>query len=310
MAAVPALSSVSMQIEQGHICALLGENGAGKSTFIGIIAGVVQKSAGEVWCGGWNIDTNPRQAKQSVGIVPQEISIDPFFSPYALVSLVAGMHGVRKQDREVMALLERLGLKDKARAYARRLSGGMLRRLMVAKAMVHRPPLLVLDEPTAGVDVLLRRQLWDYVLELNGMGVSVLLTTHYLEEAEKLANQIVILDKGRVIADASKEKLLASFDQRTIHLTIAPRAEDAAATATPELTAAFHARAAALFEEDEQVTIRGTDATQLSIDFPPSRLSAGDVIGRFSAAGVVVTDLRTSEPNLEEMFLALTSGGQ
>ncbi len=292
---IDALRNVSMRVEAGQICALLGENGAGKSTLIGIVAGVVLKTSGKVFCNGWDIDSHHRQAKQSMGIVPQDITMDPFFSPYALVSLVSGMHGIRKRDRDVLSLLERLGLRDKARAYARRLSGGMIRRLMVAKAMVHRPPLLVLDEPTAGVDVLLRRQLWEYVKELNDEGVAVLLTTHYLEEAEKLAEKIIILDKGQVIADTPKAEIMRLLDVRTIEVEI----DAVDGVLFDQLTVAFQGL--------PEVRLRATAHPQrVRIEFPPSLHNAGEMINILYHKNFAVIDLKTTEPDLEELFIHLT----
>ncbi|MEC8247759.1 MAG: ABC transporter ATP-binding protein, partial [Pseudomonadota bacterium] len=193
-AAKEALKGIDLDIPRGAIFGLLGPNGAGKSTFINILAGLVIKSGGSANIWGFDIDANPRQARASIGIVPQELSIDPFFTPAEIMELQAGLYGVPRKQRRTNEILSAMGLADKAHAYARTLSGGMRRRLLVAKAMVHNPPVLVLDEPTAGVDIELRRQLWDYVIDLNRQGVTIMLTTHYLEEAEELCDTIAIID--------------------------------------------------------------------------------------------------------------------
>src|SRR6188508_29661 len=196
-----ALEGVSLEVPRGQIFGLLGPNGAGKSTMINILAGLVNKTGGSATIWGFDIDAHPRNAKASIGVVPQEIIFDPFFTPRETLEIQAGLYGVPKADRHTMELLRAMRLEDKADAYARTLSGGMKRRLLVAKAMVHSPPILVLDEPTAGVDIELRQQLWDYVKRLNREGVTVVLTTHYLEEAEQLCDRIAIINHGRLITN-------------------------------------------------------------------------------------------------------------
>src|SRR6201999_1545360 len=191
-----ALKGLDLQIPRGSIFGLLGPNGAGKSTFINILAGLTKKTAGTIRIWDRDIDERPRDARAAIGVVPQEISADPFFTPRESLEVQAGLYGVPAKERHSDELLAALGLADKSKAYVRQLSGGMKRRLMVAKAMVHRPPVLILDEPTAGVDVELRRQLWDYVVGLNRHGVTVVLTTHYLEEAQELCDTIAIINKG------------------------------------------------------------------------------------------------------------------
>src|SRR3982751_4789830 len=203
-----ALDDVSFEVPRGTIFGLLGPNGAGKSTLINILAGLVNKTSGKASIWGFDIDQHPRNAKASIGIVNQEILFDPFFTPFETLEIQAGLYGVPKTKRRSMELLRAVHLDDKAQAYARTLSGGMRRRLMVAKAMVHNPPVLVLDEPTAGVDVELRQQLWSHVRRLNAAGTTLLLTTHYLEEAQQLCDRIAIIDQGRVIACDSTEALL------------------------------------------------------------------------------------------------------
>ena len=207
--AAHALVDVDLSIPRGSLFGLLGPNGAGKSTLINILAGLVNKTGGQATVWGCDIDENPRQARAAIGVVPQELNIDPFFTPRELLELQAGLYGVPPRERRTDEILTALGLGDKAHSYARTLSGGMRRRLMVAKAMVHNPPVLVLDEPTAGVDIELRLQLWAHVEELNNRGTTVLLTTHYLEEAEELCDRIAIINHGKVIAWDTKRALLA-----------------------------------------------------------------------------------------------------
>src|SRR5579863_4786358 len=215
-----ALDDVSFDVPQGQIFGLLGPNGAGKSTLINTLAGLVMKTSGSASIWGFDIDTDSRNAKRAIGIVPQEIVFDPFFTPFEVLENQAGFYGVRKADRRSMELLSAVHLADKAGAYARTLSGGMKRRLLVAKAMVHSPPVLVLDEPTAGVDVELRRALWAYVRELNAAGTTVLLTTHYLEEAQELCNQIAIINRGMIVANDTTTNLLARIDNKRVTITI------------------------------------------------------------------------------------------
>src|ERR1700749_3304612 len=214
-----ALDHVDLDIPRGEIFGLLGPNGAGKSTMINIMAQLVIKTEGEVTIWGIDLDRHPRHAAAAIGVVPQELNIDPFFTPKKLLDLQAGMYGVPKRERRTMEILQALSLADKADAYARSLSGGMRRRLMVAKAMVHNPPILVLDEPTAGVDVELRQQLWTYIRELNRKGVTIVLTTHYLEEAQELCDQIAIINRGQVVACEPTTTLLAHMDTRKVLVT-------------------------------------------------------------------------------------------
>src|SRR5580692_6848422 len=217
--AISALKGIDLMIPRGSIFGLLGPNGAGKSTFINILSGLCKKTSGQVTIWGRDIDTRPRDARAAIGVVPQEIAADVFFTPRESLDVQAGMYGVPKKDRITDELLAALGLADKANAYVRQLSGGMKRRLMVAKAMVHNPPVLILDEPTAGVDVELRRQLWDYVVELNRKGVTIVLTTHYLEEAQELCDQIAIINRGQVVACEPTTTLLARMDTRKVLVT-------------------------------------------------------------------------------------------
>ena len=205
---IDALKDISLEVKTGEIFGLLGPNGAGKSTFINILAGTVNKSNGSVIVWGFDIDKNPRQVRASLGIVPQEINVDPFFSPKKLLEIQAGLYGVKQKDRITDKILELTNLSDKANAYTRSLSGGMKRRLLVAKAMVHQPPILILDEPTAGVDVDLRRKLLDSVRQLNKQGVTIIYTTHYLKEASDICDRIAIINKGKLVALNSTQELL------------------------------------------------------------------------------------------------------
>ncbi len=212
-AATRALKSVDLSVPRGAFFGLLGPNGAGKSTFINILAGLVNKTAGKAYVWGHDIDRAPRRARASIGVVPQELNIDAFFTPREALEFQAGLYGVRRRDRRTDEILATVGLSDKAEVYSRTLSGGMRRRLLVAKAMVHRPPVLVLDEPTAGVDIELRQQLWQHLRALNRAGTTIVLTTHYLEEAEQLCDRIAIIDQGRVVAADSKAALLRRLDR-------------------------------------------------------------------------------------------------
>ena len=205
---IRALNNLNLEVKEGEIFGLLGPNGAGKSTFINILGGSVIKTSGEVNVWGFNLDKNPRQIKASIGIVPQEVNFDPFFSPKKLLELQAGLYGIKKKDRITDTILKLVSLQDQANSYARSLSGGMKRRLLVAKAMVHQPPIIILDEPTAGVDVDLRKKLWENLRSLNNQNVTIILTTHYLEEAEKMCDRIGILSKGNLVALDSTKNLL------------------------------------------------------------------------------------------------------
>ena len=282
-----ALKGIDLTVPRGSIFGLLGPNGAGKSTFINILAGMVVKSGGmaEIW--GFDIDKNPRQARASIGIVPQELSIDPFFTPGEIMDLQAGMYGVPKSQRRTLEILTAMGLDDKLDAYARTLSGGMRRRLLVAKALVHNPPVLVLDEPTAGVDIELRRQLWDYVLELNKAGVTIVLTTHYLEEAEELCDTIAIIDQGELRACDSTQNLLAQIDNKTLLV----RSASPLATA-PSLNG---------------LDAKLTDDGRLAVTYNPGLIPAGAVIAQLNEHGVEIADLDTRGAELENVFLKLTS---
>ncbi|MGE5503448.1 MAG: ABC transporter ATP-binding protein [Actinomycetota bacterium] len=283
-----ALDGVSLDIPRGSFFGLLGPNGAGKSTFINILAGLVNKTSGTAAIWDRDLDRDARGAKAAIGVVPQELNLDPFFTPRELLDVQAGMYGVPKAERRTMEILEAVGLADKAEAYARTLSGGMRRRLLVAKAMVHRPPVLVLDEPTAGVDIELRRQLWDYVRALNAAGTTVLLTTHYLEEAEQLCDRIAIIDRGRLVACDTTPNLLARLDSKALTLVLADGLD-----AVPAALAPFSPE----LRPDRRMIIR----------YKPSEMPIGAILEAVRAAGVSVLDLSTEETDLEDIFLQLTS---
>lgn len=284
-----ALTGIDLAIPRGSVFGLLGPNGAGKSTLINIMAGLVNKTSGSVAIWGTDIDAQPRQARASIGVVPQELNMDPFFTPLELLELQAGLYGVPKSQRRTAALLQAVGLADKANAYARTLSGGMKRRLMVAKAMVHTPPVLVLDEPTAGVDIELRRQLWDHVRGLNAAGTTVLLTTHYLQEAEELCDTIAIIDRGTVVACEPTRQLLRRIDAKALTIQT-----DRDLTAVPDALSGF--------------TTELTDPRHITIRYQPSRQQAGTILAAVAAAGLTITDLTTEESDLEDIFLQLTGG--
>ncbi|MBT4891173.1 MAG: ABC transporter ATP-binding protein [Rhodospirillales bacterium] len=284
-----ALKDVSLNIPRGSFFGLLGPNGAGKSTLINILAGLVVKTSGDAQIWGYDIETDMREARRSIGIVPQELNIDPFFTPYELLDLYAGLYGVAKKDRRTDDILKAVGLGDKRNAYARSLSGGMRRRLLVGKALVHAPRILVLDEPTAGVDVELRRQLWDYVRELNANGTTILLTTHYLQEAEELCDQIAIINHGRVIKNASTKELMKHLDSKEMIIQV-DRDLDSLPT---EL-------------EDYNVDLR--NPRELVFSYAPSTTNSGEILSSVQNAGINIVDVATHEAELEDVFLSLTSG--
>jgi ABC-2 type transport system ATP-binding protein len=286
-----ALREVSFDVPRGQIFGLLGPNGAGKSTLINILAGLVVKTGGKVSIWGFDIDEHPRNAKRSIGVVPQEIIFDPFFTPRETLEIQAGLYGIPPSQRQSGALLAAMHLTDKADAYSRTLSGGMKRRLLVAKAMVHSPPILVLDEPTAGVDVELRRQLWDYVRHLHAQGVTIVLTTHYLEEAEELCDRIAIIHHGRVIANEPTRDLVAKAQEKAVVVTF-----DRDITEVPTHSC---------FEN-----IALIDERTLEIAFRKDKVNAGQVLSALAADGLAIVDVSTRDPDLEDVFLSLVSADQ
>jgi ABC-2 type transport system ATP-binding protein len=287
-ASTPALDRVSLTIARGELFALLGPNGAGKSTLINILSGMVLKTSGSVQICGIDLDRNPRGSKAAIGVVPQELNFDPFFTPHELLELQAGLYGVPARERRTDEILEAVGLADKAHSYSRALSGGMRRRLLVAKALVHSPPVLVLDEPTAGVDVELRQMLWRYVRALNAQGTTVLLTTHYLEEAEELCERIAIINHGKLIACDATPTLLARLDSKELRVTL-----DRDLETLPAALAGW----GATFTPPRHVVLR----------YRPSATQIGAFIDAVREAGLGIIDLSTVESDLEDLFLQLTS---
>jgi ABC-2 type transport system ATP-binding protein len=285
-----ALDQVSFDVPRGQIFGLLGPNGAGKSTLINILAGLVVKTGGKAVIWGFDIDEHPRNAKRSIGVVPQEIIFDPFFTPRETLEIQAGLYGIPAGKRNSDALLAAMHLTDKANAYSRTLSGGMKRRLLVAKAMVHSPPILVLDEPTAGVDVELRRQLWDYVRSLNEQGVTVVLTTHYLEEAEELCDRIAIINHGKVIANEPTRELVSKAQEKAVVVTI-----DRDLDRVP-VNSSF----------DNIVLV---DERTLEITYRKDKVNAGQVLSALTADGLGIVDVSTRDPDLEDVFLSLVAEG-
>ena len=286
-----ALDDVSFDVPQGQIFGLLGPNGAGKSTLINILAGMVVKTAGsaEIW--GFDIDRDRRNSKRAIGIVPQEIVFDPFFTPFEVLENQAGLYGIPKAARRSAELLAEVHLSDKARAYSRTLSGGMKRRLLVAKAMVHSPPVLVLDEPTAGVDVELRRQLWELVSELNAEGVTVVLTTHYLEEAEQLCDRIAIINHGKLITNKPTRELVGMAREKVVVLTL-----DRDLPAPPEHPAFL------------KCETKGERTVEITYD--KDRTNAGEVLALVQSQGFAIIDVTTREADLEDVFVSLTSAAK
>ena len=282
-----ALDAIDLHIPRGSIYGLLGPNGAGKSTLINILAGLVIKTSGTVEVWGIDIDRAPRQARAAIGVVPQEIVIDFFFTPRELLELQAGLYGVPPSERRTDHILATLGLADKSDAPARTLSGGMRRRLMVAKAMVHNPPVLVLDEPTAGVDVELRQQLWATVSHLAASGTTILLTTHYLEEAERLCDRIAIIDKGHVVACDTTAALIAKIDEKSLTIIL----DQPVQVLPPRLVA---------------LGLELAGPGRVVFHYQPTRTRLAPVLDAIQSAGFTVRDLTSEETGLEEIFLRLT----
>lgn len=282
-----ALKSVDLVVPRGSFYGLLGPNGAGKSTLINILSGTVIKTAGEASICGYNIQTQTREAKESIGIVPQELVLDPFFPPYEALEFYAGLYGIPRKERRTNEILEAVGLTEHARKYARKLSGGMRRRLLVAKALVHNPSVLILDEPTAGVDVELRDQLWDYVKKLNENGTTILLTTHYLEEAETLCDHISVINHGEVIVSDSKENLIQTIDQKVLEITPATAIET-----VPD----------SLEGLETEIAPNGN----LLIRYQSKQQSFDQILSRITQSSIVIKDLTTKEADLEKVFRHLT----
>ena len=283
---VNALKDFNIKIKKGSIHGLLGPNGAGKSTFINILGGLVKKNKGNINICGIDIDKNQKLSKFKIGIVPQELNIDPFFTPFELLELQAGLYGISKKNRRTEEILDNVGLIDKKNAYARTLSGGMRRRLLVAKALVHSPEMLILDEPTAGVDVELRSMLWNYIRDINNKGTTICLTTHYLEEAEKLCENITILDKGQVIKDDTKINLLNIISTKTASFDLASKQE------LPRELLQFNPK---------------IEKNRLTLSYDKSKVSLGNIINILNKHNIVFLEMSTYESNLENVFTKLIS---
>ena len=280
-----ALDNVNLKIPYGSIFGLLGPNGAGKSSFINILAGLTSKTSGKVEICGIDIDKNSKTARGAIGVVPQEVNMDPFFSPIEIMNIQAGLYGIKKKNMINMDILKELNLEDKANAYSRSLSGGMKRRLMVAKAMVHSPPVLVLDEPTAGVDVELRKKLWKYIRKLNKSGVTVILTTHYLEEAEKVCDFIAIINKGLVVACEKKKKLLDMIDIKQIQIKL-----DKPLLNVPKSL-------------EKYVTLKKGD--NLILKYSKKKITTGQILEKMISNKIRIVELSSKDADLEEVFLML-----
>ena len=284
---VNAIENLNLEVKQGEIFGLLGPNGAGKSTFINILGGSVIKSEGNVNVWGFDLDKNPRQVRASIGIVPQEVNIDPFFSPKNLLELQAGLYGVKKKDRITNTILKLVSLEKQANSYSRSLSGGMKRRLMVAKAMVHQPPIIILDEPTAGVDVDLRQKLWENVRSLNEKGVTVILTTHYLEEAEKMCDRIGILSNGELVALDTTKNLLNKIQTKIVNFIINKK---------PNIN-----------ENDfKSLKVISNENGKLCVSYEKSKINIDQIINYLIAQNIKIFDISTVDGDLEDVFLRLT----
>ena len=284
---VEALKNLNLEVKEGEIFGLLGPNGAGKSTFINILGGSVIKTEGKVNVWGFDLDKNPRQVRASIGIVPQEVNVDPFFSPKDLLELQAGLYGVKKKDRITDTILKLVSLEKQANSYSRSLSGGMKRRLMVAKAMVHQPPIVILDEPTAGVDVELRKKLWDNVKSLNEKGVTIILTTHYLEEAEKMCDRIGILSQGELVALDTTKNLLNKIQTKIVNFIIDKK---------PNIN-----------EKDlKSLKVISNDNGKLCISYEKSKINIDQIINYLITQNIKIFDISTDDGDLEDVFLRLT----
>ena len=283
-----ALDDITFDVKQGEIFGLLGPNGAGKSTLINILAGTVIKSRGIVNVWGFDLDLNPRQVRASIGIVPQEVNVDPFFTPRKLLDIQAGMYGVSKKDRITDKILELTSLTDKADSYMRSLSGGMRRRLLVAKAMVHQPPILILDEPTAGVDVDLRQKLLENVKELNRQGVTIILTTHYLQEAEELCDRIAIINHGKIVALDKTENLLSQIHLKKIKFKVKN----------------FKNIGEKL---DNNLVIEYLKNNEISIKYDKTINNIENIISKIKEKGLEIEDIMTEDADLEDVFIKLTN---
>ena len=282
-----ALSDLTFNVKQGEVFGLLGPNGAGKTTFLSILGGTVVKTSGKVNVWGFDLDQNPRQVRASVGIVPQEVNLDAFFSPKKLLELQAGLYGIKKKDRITNLILKMVALEDKANAYSRSLSGGMKRRLLIAKAMVHQPPILILDEPTAGVDVELRNNLWQNVRELNKEGVTIILTTHYLIEAQAMCDRIAIINKGNLVALDSTNQLLERIKTKKINFKV--KNIDLKKN---------------LFMKNIKFEIKSKNF--ITVTYEKRSLDFGEIVNFLNQNDIKIEDISTEDGDLEDVFVQLT----
>ena len=282
-----ALNELSFEVRQGEVFGLLGPNGAGKTTFLSILGGTVIKTSGKVNVWGFDLDQNPRQVRASVGIVPQEVNLDAFFSPKKLLELQAGLYGISKENRITDLILKMVSLQDKANAYSRSLSGGMKRRLLIAKAMVHQPPILILDEPTAGVDVELRNNLWENVKALNKEGVTIILTTHYLIEAQEMCDRIAIINKGNLVALDTTKKLLERIKTKKINFKVK--------------NMEFNKN---LMMKDINFKINSENS--ILVTYEKNSLNFGEIINYLNKNNIKIEDISTEDGDLEDVFVQLT----
>ena len=284
---IHAINNLNLEVKEGEIFGLLGPNGAGKSTFINILAGTTIKTSGEVNVWGFNLDKNPRQVRASIGIVPQEVNVDPFFTPRKLLELQAGMYGIKKKERITDTILKLVSLEKQAESYTRALSGGMKRRMLVAKALVHKPPIIILDEPTAGVDVELRNNLWKNVKQLNRQGVTIILTTHYLNEAEEMCDRIGILNKGNLVALDTTKNLLKKIQTKIVKFLI----DKKVSIDNNSL---------------KSINVLSSETNELIISYEKSALNISKIINFINDQNINILDISTDDGDLEDVFIRLT----
>ena len=282
-----AINNLNLDVQEGEIFGLLGPNGAGKSTFINILAGTTVKSSGAVNVWGFDLDRNPRQVKASIGIVPQEVNVDPFFTPWNILELQAGMYGIKKKDRITETILKLVSLEKQSKSYTRALSGGMKRRLLVAKALVHKPPIIILDEPTAGVDVELRSNLWDNVKQLNKQGVTIILTTHYLNEAEQMCDRIGILNKGSLVALDTTKNLLKKIQTKIVRFTVNKRVN-------------------INNNSLKSINVLSNEIDELVVSYEKNALNISEIIKFINDQNIKLLDISTDDGDLEDVFIRLT----
>ena len=282
-----AINNLNLEVNEGEIFGLLGPNGAGKSTFINILSGTTIKTSGEVNVWGFNLDINPRQVRASIGIVPQEVNIDPFFTPRNILELQAGMYGIKKKDRITDSILELVSLEKQAKSYTRALSGGMKRRLLVAKALVHKPPIIILDEPTAGVDVELRTKLWESVKLLNKQGVTIILTTHYLNEAEQMCDRIGILNKGSLVALDTTKNLLKKIQTKIVRFSVNKKVNINS-------------------DSLKSINIISNELSELVISYEKNAINISEIIKFINDQNINLLDISTDDGDLEDVFIRLT----